>query len=287
VPPFHLLRFHGAMLWVTGRIALRAFFPRRAHTIAPIQPVRRIIAAPAPPLVAHYLRCCDASDKYTDSLPPHMVSQWGLPIIAQLLLQTPFNLTRVLNQGVTLHVNGALPRNQPLHCFGQIQSLSEESNRTRVSVLLQTGTAEQPDLVAAVLHMVFIHNQQAGKKKYFAPVDEIEWESKGSWSANEKDGLLFALATGDFNPIHWLSLAGKMSALQHKILHGFATFARSYEQLNTRPIRQIDLRFLRPVPLPSGALQVEQSVEQLEGVYQIRLRGADQQMHLAGSVSYQ
>ena len=216
-----------------------------------------------------------------------MVAQWGLPIAAQLLLQTPFNLIRVLNQGLTLHINGALPRNQPLHCFGQIQSLVETKHRTRVSVLLQTGTKEQPDLVEAVLHVVFVHHKDATRKKSASAAQHVHWEPKGSWSALEHDGWRFALLTGDFNPIHWLSLAGRLSTLQQKMLHGFGTFARTFEQLGNTPVRQIDLRFLHPVPLPSAQLQVEQSSTHSDGQYQLRLRGSDEQMHMAGSVSYQ
>jgi hypothetical protein len=41
--------------------------------------------------------------------PPHMVSQWGLSFATRLLLQTHYPLSQVINQGVSLKMNGKIP----------------------------------------------------------------------------------------------------------------------------------------------------------------------------------
>ena len=96
--------------------------------------------------------------------------------------------------------------------------------------------------------------------------------------------MQFALITGDFNPIHWSSLIGKLSGLPSKILQGFGSFARTLEQLKLDQIAQVDLRFLRPVRLPSEQLLVEQTSFDEVLSAQLRLRDRHGNVYLAGTV---
>lgn len=66
------------------------------------------------------------------------------------------------------------------------------------------------------------------------------------------------------------------------MLHGFGVFARSFELL-PQPIQQIDVRFLKPVKLPSEHNQVETSTEQ-EQKY-LRVVGSAGQICLMGQYS--
>ena len=281
------------MIRVVCRIGLRSIAPTRQNQLQSLQPVVKQIPAPPEQLVNAYLNWCGASGHYhgvlspslSPTLPPHMVSQWGLPLVAELLFKTPFPLTKVLNQGITLDVHGELPRNQPLLCQAYVKSIIDDDYRTRISVVIQTGTVPQPNLVEATLHMVFINKKVPKTKREVSAATEPDWQEHGTWRASDHDGLLFSLITGDFNPIHWLTLAGKLSALNKKILHGFGTFARTYELLNPKQIARIDVRFLRPVPLPSGELVVEQSTQQVDNTVQIRLRDAEHQLHLVGTAT--
>ena len=286
--PIHLLRFHGAILRATGRIALRGVFAPKVKS--EISPVHQIIAAPPAALIEHYLAWCGAADRYPNSLPAHMVSYWGLPLIAQILLQTPYALTKVLNQGVTLRINGELPRNQPLHCKAFVALQLEEQHRTRLSVTVQTGTEDSPNIAEATLHMAFIHRPRpSSSNSNSAKIQRVDdpqlnWNTLGTWSATAHDGLQFALITGDFNPIHWSSLMGKLSGLPSKILQGFGSFARTLEQLKLDQIAQVDLRFLRPVRLPSEQLLVEQTSFDEVLSAQLRLRDRHGNVYLAGTV---
>ena len=70
-------------------------------------------------------------------------------------------------------------------------------------------------------------------------------------------GLDFALLTGDFNPIHWISPYAKMAGFKNTILHGFASMALSWEAIvrerldgDVTRMKAMDVRFVRPQILP-------------------------------------
>ena len=68
-----------------------------------------MIAAPAPELIDQYSAWAGAARSYDGLLPPHMVSQWSLPLVGELLLRMPYRLTSVINQGVSLRAVSPTP----------------------------------------------------------------------------------------------------------------------------------------------------------------------------------
>lgn len=168
-----------------------------------------------------------------------------------------YRLASIVNQGVTMRVNGELPAGQPLIVSARLASLEELNNRARAAVEITSGPARQPDAVVGTMHVSFIlgRHEKKGGREADAPLD---WRTLGQWQASDDDGFRFALLTGDFNPIHWIGLAGRLSPVKQKVLHGFGMFVRSYEVLATEgSIPEIDVRFLKPVPLPSLPLRVQ------------------------------
>ncbi|MGE8643380.1 MaoC/PaaZ C-terminal domain-containing protein [Acinetobacter vivianii] len=261
--PLQFLFEHQATLAGLGKIVLRSFSKDKVQQSdwQALAPIKEIIQPPSDELVKHYIEWSGAlTRKYPDSIPAHMVSQWGLSFATRLLLQTNYPLSQVINQGVSLKIYGDIPRNEKLLIQAKIASVDERNGLARVSVQIITGTITQPTLVEAVLHMAFIL-PNFEKTKRTKTTDNESWHSLGEWSATADDGFKFALLTGDFNPIHWVGPLAKLSSFRQKVLHGFGVFARSFEFL-PEPIQQIDVRFLKPVKLPSKHNQVEISTEQ-------------------------
>lgn len=280
--PLQFLFEHQATLAGLGKIVLRSFSKAKAPhgDWQALAPIKEIIQPPSDELVKHYIEWSGASTrKYPDSIPPHMVSQWGLSFATRLLLQTRYPLSQVINQGVSLKIHGDIPRNERLLIQAKIASVDERNGLARVSVQIITGTITQPNLVEAVLHMAFIlpHFE---KTKRSETTDNKSWQGVGEWSATADDGFKFALLTGDFNPIHWVGPLAKLSGFGQKVLHGFGVFARSFE-LIPGPVQQIDVRFLKPVKLPSKSNQVEITTEQQH----IRVVGSAGQICLMGQYS--
>ncbi|RFP18826.1 MULTISPECIES: MaoC/PaaZ C-terminal domain-containing protein [unclassified Duganella] len=301
--PYGLLRHQGAMLRATARLLLQAAgrtllapqAPRtpdapldtppdapslQTHSTAPLQ---RRIAAPPAQLVEHYIRWCGAAGRYDGQLPPHMVSQWSLPLVSELLMQLPYRLTGIINQGVAMAVHGPLPRDTPLTLSAAVEQVAHADGWARIIVAVVTGTAQQARLVETRLHMrVRLPGARAARSAPARPPDPA-WLTAGTWRADASDGLRFSLLTGDFNPIHWCGPLARRSIFGAKVLHGFGSLARSYETLAPGSFRELDVRFLRPVTLPGQALSVQLASEaDADGWRALRLAGGDDMIHLAG-----
>ncbi|MFU8925187.1 MaoC/PaaZ C-terminal domain-containing protein [Acinetobacter puyangensis] len=282
--PISLLRHHQDTLKGLGEIALRTVKLRKPKKIIAdwqqIPAISKIIAAPDDNLVNHYIAWSGAATtRYQHNIPPHMVSQWGLSVATDLLLLTKYNLASVINQGVTLTIKGDLPRHQDLLLQAKVYSVQEQNGLARVSVQIITGTVTEPDLVETILHMAFILPDFKKSKKTSQP-NELQWTDIGHWQATTHDGLKFALLTGDFNPIHWIGIVGKISTFKNKVLHGFGMLVRTYEFLPDS-IHTLDVRFLKPVVLPSPKLRVE-IAELSEGGHALRLISGHDTVHLSG-----
>jgi acyl dehydratase len=290
--PYGLLRHQGPMLLtgarVVGHTILNALVPASKPGAVPrIDPVMRLIAAPPQELVEQYIAWAGAAHSHDGLLPPHMVSQWSLPLVGELLLRMPYRLTSVINQGVSLRMRGPLPRNVPLHLHAAIDQIEETPGRIKVVVAVSTGTAEQPALVEARLHMSFLLPGPRAPKTAQERGPEPDWITAGLWHADTRDGLRFALLTGDFNPIHWCGPLARRSVFRGMVLHGFGSFVRSYEVLAKQGVRfdEIDVRFIKPVALPCTALSVQVAPEaaaDADGWRALRLSGSGEAVHLAG-----
>ncbi|MRW90522.1 hypothetical protein GJ699_11040 [Duganella sp. FT80W] len=286
--PYGLLRHQWPMLLtgarVVGHTLLHALKPAPRPVAPTVAPVVRTIAAPTRELIEQYLAWAGAARCYEGELPPHMVSQWSLPLVGELLLRLPYKLTSVINQGVGLRINGPLPRDTPLRIAATLDRIEHTPGRIKVVVVVDTGTEQQPQLVQAQLHMSFL---QPGPRPPRAPKEhaaEPSWNTAGLWHADRNDGLRFALLTGDFNPIHWCGPLARGSVFRGLVLHGFGSFVRSYEVLVQHGVRfsEIDVRFVKPVPLPCSALSVQIAPTQDDGWRQLRLAGSGDTVHLAG-----
>ena len=277
-----LLRHHLPALAGMGRVGLRSILPRRAPA-AQVAPLTRTIPAPPQALVEHYLDWCGAAGRYPDTLPPHMVSQWGIAVSGALLMQTAYPLARILNQGVILKIHGPLPRGVPLQLRASLCDVDgSQPGKLRFSVAIETGTAQQRKLLDTFLHLTIV--QPGPREKRVRQTEDApqHWSPAGSWQADADDGLRFALLTGDFNPIHWFGPVARRSVFGGKVLHGFGTLVRSMETLDMAALREIDVRFVRPVPLPSAALRVEHGAADDQGWRALRVAGSDATIHLLG-----
>lgn len=292
--PYGLLRHQGAMLRATARMLLQAArrsllpsaglhhvdAPPAPHAIAPLQ---RCIATPPAQLVEHYIRWCGADGRYDGALPPHMVSQWSLPLVSELLMQLPYRLTGIINQGVSMTAHGPLPRGEALTLRASVEQITHADGWARIVVAIVTGTAQEARLVETRLHMrVRLPGPRSARKAPVRPPDPA-WQNAGTWRAESSDGLRFSLLTGDFNPIHWCGPLARRSVFGAKVLHGFGSLARSCETLAPDSFREIEVRFLRPVVLDGEALSVQLAPEaDTDGRRALRLVGADNAVHLAG-----
>lgn len=255
----------------------------RSRRVPPPSELIETTVAPASrALVDDYIAWSGApASRYRDVLPPHFCSHWAMPMLARLGGKAPYNMLNVLNQGAHLQIKAPLPRDVPLQLRGSLQSVSNDGKRVRIHSRVVAGTAAMPDaFILDSVAAVPLKRSEARK-----PVEaEPAFKTIGQWSASADEGVKFAKLTGDFNPIHTLPLLARRTRFRGCILHGFAGLARSFEVIQNSGIEiaELDIRFVKPLPLPSLDLEVQLAAIDADGWQPMRLRNRNGTVHLTG-----
>jgi acyl dehydratase len=266
----HVLR-QGRVVAAFAGTGARALFARpRADAAPPSTPGPELIAQvapPAPALVRDYLRHVGGDPSaYTDVVPPHLFPQWCFPLAARAMRGLPYSLPKLLNAGCRLEINAPLLARAPFALRARLEGIADDGRRVVLHQRLVTGTAADPD--ALVVHFYTVVPSLArpspaadaggrprAREAALVPDGARELER---WEVGRAAGLAFAALTGDFNPVHWLRPYARVMGLPGTILQGFATLARAVEGLQRAcfagavdRLRVVDVRFVRPLPLPA------------------------------------
>ncbi len=223
--------------------------------------VSAVLPPRSPQLVADYIRWTGGDRRaWKGRVPPHLFPQWGFDLLGQTLVDIPYPIGRVLNQGCSYRSLATLPAGVPLHVTAQRTALEADERRARMTQRLVTGTAEVPEAVVAEVYTVVRLGKGGGGKKPKREPPRVAADAKeiGRLRFSARAGLDFALLTGDFNPIHWIPLAARAAGFKRPILHGFGTLACAVEAVTRNRlagridrITSVDVRFLKPLVLPA------------------------------------
>jgi acyl dehydratase len=182
----------------------------------------------------------------------------------------PIPAHRLLNGGFRMDVHGPLPVGEALEVEAQVTRIDEDARKIRITQRITTGTATSPGAMTIEFYPVVPKRggsetpegarAEAHDERLRPVVPEVGVETFGSWKLGPRAGLDFALLTGDFNPIHWLAPAARMSGFRNVILHGFASFGRVFEHWvterlagNPQRVVSVAARFNKPLVLPTTA----------------------------------
>ncbi len=225
------------------------------------------VAAPAPALVRDYLVHVGGDPAaYRGVLPPHLFLQWSLPLAARTLHGLPYPLLRILNAGCRIQINARLPEGAPLSVRAHLHGIEANERRAVLHQRIVTGTDGAPDALVADLYTVVpvstnVPRAASGTTRP-RPDSRVPEDARelARWSLPRNAGLVFATLTGDVNPIHWSAPYARARGFPGPILHGFGSLARAWEALvrarfagAADRLRAVDVRFLRPQPLPANA----------------------------------
>jgi hypothetical protein len=265
------VRYQGPVLRGMGEAVVSALKQRAGLSggAAPSLPgpVHQLVVPPRPDdLVAAYVRHVGGDpSSWRGRVPPHLFPQWTFPLTGKLVDGLKYPMLAAMNGGCKLTINGPLPAGEPLVVSGQLVSVDDDGRRAILDQKIATGPRENPEAVVAHLYV-------------FIPLGEKNGKANGAAKPREKDkprvpadarelayfklsadaGLDFAKLTGDFNPVHWVPRWARAFGFKNTILHGFATLARAFEGLararfagDVEAIRELDVRFTRPLVLPA------------------------------------
>lgn len=270
----HILS-QGPVLGALGKTAFIAL-KQALHPTAPSAPTVpgptfSATVAPRPAdLVKDYVRHVGGDPSaYRNKLPPHLFPQWTFPLVFKTLEGLSYPLAKVLNGGCRLEIRGPLPQGEPLNVSARLESVDDDGRRAVLKQRVVTGTASNPEALVAELFVIVplgggkhkdaskASTKRDGDKKDRPRVSPTAREI-AFWRLGPQAGLEFALLTGDFNPIHWVTPAARAQGFRNVILHGFSTLARAIEGMNsamyagrTDWLTSMDVKFTRPLVLPA------------------------------------
>lgn len=219
-------------------------------------------------LVRDYVRRVGGDPSaYKKQLPPHLWPQWGFPLAARTLQGIPYPMFKVLNGGARLEISAPLPNDEPLEVRASLVDIDDNGRRAVLHQRVITGTRSAPDALTAHVYAIVPlggdkrrdKGEDGGRKqkkeRVRVPVGARELDR---WKLPLNEGLAFALLTGDFNPVHWITPYARAFGFKNRILHGFATMARAYEGVVRKglageigKLSTFDVKFTRPLVLPA------------------------------------
>jgi acyl dehydratase len=270
-------RVIGALLGTVGRAAWRG--RPGAGPVAP-QPVpgpeltERVIS-PSTGLVRDYARFLGAApEAYRNppTVPAHLFPQWTFPLAARVLRDIPYDLTRILNAGCRLEMNASVPAASPLTVRARLVDVQDDGRRALLHQQIVTDTPSHPRALVADLYTVAPvgaprkplgsppkKNGTSGRRARDAASVPADVREVSRFYFGPRTGLMFALLTGDLNPVHWVPAYARAAGFATPILHGFAMMARALDGLQrglyagaAERIVTIDVKFTRPLVLGHG-----------------------------------
>lgn len=254
----------GALLGLVGTTVVRGvgerWYKHEPRTPLLGTSVRRKVVLPDSSLQRDFVRFCGGeTGRYTGFTPPHLFSQWVLPVVLRFAERLPYAPLAVVNLGCDLKIHKPLPASGRVDVQCTLTHLDVNDERAKVTLALATLFNNEAHLTSD-LHLL----ARLGKPTGGASKREREQVFVGA-SARELSrryvradaGFEFAQLTGDFNPIHWSAAYAQMVGFRSCILHGFGSMSLAVEALvgarlcgDWQAIRRVNARFLAPLTLP-------------------------------------
>lgn len=246
--------------------------------------INRRLTSPSPELVQAFNVWAGVARPSSDLPPPLMVAQTALSVVSELTAQCPYPLLGVLNQGLRIVIHQRLPVGGKLNLAGELVDASDDGYRARIHSHVEVGTDSCPNAVSIDAYAAVVLK----KRTDGASSNRVEpsWETIGHWQAGADEGVKFFLLTGDFNPIHTLPAVARRTRFKGCIMHGYGAFSQIYAALENTgwKIKDIETRFVKPLPLPSPALLIQIArTRNDEGRFPFRLTDADGNLYQVGS----
>jgi hypothetical protein len=252
----------GALLGLVSTTVTRGIAKSGSSQTTPTPPVlgasaRSTVSLPPVGLQRDFVRFCGGEpSRYNGFTPPHLYSQWVLPVALRFAERLPYAPLSVVNVGCDLKVHKPLPAQGLVDVQCTLTALDVNDERVKMTLGLATLFKNEAYLTSA-LHLLVRLTKTSGSSVKREPVVVPAGRELARRRLRRDAGLEFAQLTGDFNPIHWSSTYARMVGFRSNILHGFGSMSIAVEALVTarlsgdwQAIRRVSARFLAPLTLP-------------------------------------
>lgn len=276
------------MLFFVGRTFLQAIFPfLKLDYKGELGLETTTVKPPSKKLLNAYSRWSGVKEERYEGLPSHMFSQYALSFGLELLRKLNYPLEKIINQGVDVRTFDDISGKLPIHLQTEIVNVVEDDGKVSVHQRMEIYENEGKVCIEINLYTAFILRRGKKKSKLKKDIVETEYTLIKEWSASESAGLEFGILTGDLNPLHWVKFIAKATPFRGIILHGLGMYAKVYEILQNNfdnRLKEMNVKFIKPLKLPSEGLKVEVSNEKDEnGFYQLLLKNSREENLMVGT----
>ncbi len=231
--------------------------------------------------LAQYNRICGFAD---NKLPATYLWTRAFPLIMRILVSSEFPLPAMgqvhLSNQITVHSEFDINKKIILTAAVDHSKLSSKGLEWTMHL-----TAEVDGVLVWSSQTTFLHRCKTGIERNLKTLENPEGESQ-QWILAKDLGRRYALASGDYNPIHLGALSAKLFGFKQAIAHGMWSKARCLAALDAFTPEsgyQVNVNFLKPVYLPSTVNFYAQSGEDRQNFCLYDSSG--EHRHLQGSIS--
>jgi acyl dehydratase len=230
--------------------------------------------------LAAYNRVCGF--RLTDALPATYPHVMAFPMSLAILAEPSFPLPAA---GI-VHIANRI------EVLGPVRVSDTFSLRVRAQRLRPHERGRQVDVVAEAFadgscvwrgRSTYLH--RTGRGSGGPPPERAKVAGQALWRVERRTAKRYAAVSGDRNPVHTSRVMARLAGFRRRIAHGMWTKARALAALEGRlpGTFTVDVRFLRPVLLPST---VAFAAERAGEGWELAAWGAaDGTPHLRGSVT--
>ncbi len=280
-------------LLAMARLAVRGMRAPRPGARPAVAPRRRTAmehrgTVPPPERLLPYLRATDgarvAAFQGADGVvPPLYCTTWETLATLELLTQVADGLPSFAGvvhlEGETLPLRPFRPGDR-VRCRVELERVEETPRGFRLLVTSRNWNgAEQ--LCSEGSAAFLVKTRGAAPSREGARPRDVEaapaappdgWEEVARWRLGSGAGRRYALASGDYNPIHLWGWTARPFGFSRPILHGFCTEAMVAHALVERrfrgdpaALRRVSIAFRAPLLLPAGVRLLAGDVEGRQG----------------------
>jgi hypothetical protein len=205
--------------------------------------------------VKRYLKVCGFED--STNIPATFLHAYIFPLHSELLCQpeVPFPVPGLIHFANSIKQHRALSFGEKfsVSCsFGNFIAHEKGQGFEVISYIKSGGEVIWED------ESIYLYKGKEGIGKV------LEWEqpsltdqsTKESWSLSKNLGVEFAIASGDFNPIHLHPLSAKLFGFERHIIHGMWSVGKILSEYEKRIGERFELTvsFKTPIFLPENVI---------------------------------
>lgn len=209
----------------------------------------------------------------------------NIPLTFFYFLSQPAQIGLMLNKRFPFPIPGLVHTNNKLSLIQEPNLSASWQIHTRLNILpadvnnhcevvFESDLQQSGRIITTCQSTYLLLNKRSKKKgkKIEQVNEELVNSNKVVWSLSNKLGRHYASVSGDYNPIHLYKMTAKLFGFKRAIIQGMYSNSRIVSDIEGhfgKPIKNIQISFLKPVFLPKKIILEFNSLDKINGAFQL------------------